>query len=79
MFDWGLKFVPMSILFSNINSRARNTDLLNWGISIASDPEMSSSGAYTGRRRAYARQFGKRLFSGGIISCNLYDLVIENC
>ena len=79
MFDWRLKFVPMLIPVSNINFKARNTDLLNWGISIASDPEISSSGAYTGRRRANARQFGNRLFSGGIISCNLYELMIKDC
>ena len=77
MFDWGLKIVLKSIRFSNINSKARNTDLLNWGISIASDPEIPSSGAYAGPQRANARQFGNRLFWGGIISCILDDLVLN--
>ena len=76
MFDWGLKFMPNSIPFSYMNSKARNTDLLSWGISIASDPEKPS---YTGRRRANARQFGNRLFSGGIISCSSHDLVNKDC
>ena len=68
MSDWRLKFVPKSILFSNTISEARNTDLVNWGISIPPDPEVASSGAYTGPRRANARQFGNRIFLGGIIS-----------
>ena len=78
-FDWGFKFVPMSILFSNINSRPRITDLLVRGFSIASDPEITSTGAYAGRRRANARQFGNRLFSGGVISCSLHDLTLKDC
>ena len=79
MSDCGLSFVLKLTLFSDINFKPRNTDLLNWGISIASDPDMASSGTYTGPRRAMARQVGSRLFLDGIIPCTLYDLVVKNC
>lgn len=54
-----------------IISWATNTELLNSGISNALDPELVSTDAFTGSRRANTRQVGNRLFLGGVISSTI--------